>query len=214
MAYFPFFMELSGRSGLIVGGGTVALRKVCALLPYGPQLTVVAPELHPELRQLAEVKLCQRAFRPEDLENRELVIAATDCPEENHRIAQLCQERRIPVNVVDDKAACSFLFPSLVKRGELSIGISTGGASPSAAIWLRNQISGLLPDHFGELLAWLSDQRETIRAVLPEESARAWLFEELFAICLSRGTPPEAAELAELVSRCQGKTQEEEAHGA
>ena len=188
MAYFPFFVDLEGQRGLIVGGGTVALRKVEKLLPYGPALTVVAPEPVSELAALP-VELTRREFQPEDLDRADFVIAATDNEEENHRISALCQGRKIPVNVVDDKEACSFLFPALVRRGNLSVGVSTGGSSPTAAIWLKEQIEGLLPEQTEEILTWLEAQRPLLKERLPDQWARAACFARLFAACLERGRP-------------------------
>ena len=188
MAYFPFFVDLEGQRGLIVGGGTVALRKAEKLLPYGPALTVVAPEPVSELAALP-VELTRREFQPEDLDRANFVIAASDNEEENHRISALCQERKIPVNVVDDKEACSFLFPALVRRGNLSVGVSTGGSSPTAAIWLKEQIEGLLPEQTEEILTWLEAQRPLLKERLPNQRARAARFARLFAACLERGRP-------------------------
>ncbi len=188
MAYFPFFVDLEGQRGLIVGGGTVALRKAEKLLPYGPALTVVAPEPVSELAALP-VELTRREFQPEDLDRADFVIAATDNEEENHRISALCQGRKIPVNVVDDKEACSFLFPALVRRGNLSVGVSTGGSSPTAAIWLKEQIEGLLPEQTEEILTWLEEQRPLLKERLPDQRARAARFARLFAACLERGRP-------------------------
>lgn len=189
MGYFPFFVELSGQSGLIVGGGTVALRKVQKLLPYGPRLTVVAPRFTAELAGIPSLTLRQRSFSPEDLAGMSFVIAATGNPAVNHEISALCRAAKIPVNVVDDKEACSFLFPALVQRGSLSVGISTGGSSPTAAIWLKQQINTLLPDRLDCILAWLETQRPALKALCPDESRRAALFARLFAACLDAGGP-------------------------
>lgn len=200
MGYFPFFVELSGEEGLIVGGGTVALRKVQKLLPYGPRLTVAAPELCPELRAIPGLTLVQEPFVPAMLSGKRFVISATGDRAENRRIAQLCRAQDILVNVVDDKEACTFLFPALVKKGELSIGISTGGASPTGAVYLKEQISRLVPDNFDELLAWLASLREPVKAVFPEERRRAEVFSRLFAASLERGRPLEGEELQKLLS--------------
>lgn len=189
MSYFPFFIQLQDAPGLIVGGGAVALRKVEKLLPYGPRLTVVAPEIVPELAAMPGIRLLRRAFQPEDRENMTFVIAASDDKELNHEVARLCREQGIPVNVVDDKQACSFLFPALVKRGELSVGISTGGSSPSAAVWLKEQIDTLMPEGLEDILVWLEEQRPLLKARCPEERLRAKAFAKMFAVCLEKGRP-------------------------
>ena len=167
----------------------MALRKAEKLLPYGPRLTVTAPEIGAELARLPGLTLVRRPFRPEDVEGMAFVIAASGDAALNRQVAGLCRERGIPVNVVDDKEACSFLFPALVKRGELSVGISTGGSSPTAAIWLKEQIGALLPQGLEDILAWLEEQRPILKARCPEEKDRARGFSNLFAACLEAGRP-------------------------
>ena len=187
MSYFPFFMEMEGRPGLIVGGGTVACRKVEKLLPYGPRLTVVAPEIAPEIAAVKGLTLLRRPFRPEDLEGMAFVISAA--PPVNRQVAELCREKHLPVNVVDDRELCSFLFPALVKRGSLSVGISTGGASPTAAIYLKEQIAALLPENFEELLAFLDSLRPMLKVEIPEEARRSKAFSRLFRSCMAAKRP-------------------------
>lgn len=188
MSYFPLFVELEDRPCLLVGGGTVALRKAEKLLPYGPRLTAVSPAFHPDFYPLPVERL-ERPFAPGDIEGRALVIAATDDPSLNRTVSRLCRERNIPVNVVDDRELCSFLFPCLVQEGPLSVGISTGGASPTAAIWLKEEIRPLLPPGFGDILLWLEGLRADLKQTVPEESRRAPLFAALFRRCLELGRP-------------------------
>lgn len=199
MVYFPFFMDLSGQDGLIVGGGTVALRKIQKLLPYGARLTVCAPELLPEIGQISGLTLLRQAFEPDLLDGRDYVIAATDDRTLNHQISGLCRRRGIPVNVVDDREACTFLFPALVRRGDLSIGISTGGASPSAAVYVKEQISSLLPEDLGPLLEYLDGLRDSIKEALPDGRARARFFARLFDVCIQTGWPLSEARLREML---------------
>ena len=189
MSYFPFFIDLEGREGLVIGGGSVALRKVEKLRPYGAKLTVIAPKILAELKKTEEISCMEIPFTPTALEGKMFVIAASDDPEVNHEAALLCRERGIHVNVVDDKEECSFLFPALVKRGELSVGISTGGASPTAAIWLKEQVERLLPERFDEILEWLERQRSGLKEACPLERQRSQLFAQLFAACLDQGGP-------------------------
>ena len=194
MGYFPLFIDLQDKPCLIVGGGAVAARKAEKLLPYGPKLTLVAPEFHPDLCALLGVLRIERAFLPDDIAGQTLVIAATDDPAENRVIRSLCQARSIPVNVVDNKDLCTFLFPCLIKRGDLSIGISTGGASPTAAVWLKKQVEQLVPEGFDALLAWLEAQRPRIKAAIPE-AKRSAVFSGLFAACVALGRPMTEMEL-------------------
>ena len=195
MGYFPFFIDLEGREGLILGGGTVALRKMQKLLPYGPRLTVAAPEILPEIAETPGVTLLRRSFAPAMLEGKFFVIAATDDEAVNHAAAALCRERGILVNVVDDKDRCTFLFPALVKRGDLSVGISTAGSSPSAAVWVKERVAARIPEDFGALLVYLRELRPVVRRRVPEPERQAAVFSRIFSACLERGFPLEEAAL-------------------
>lgn len=204
MAYFPFFIDLAQKEGLIVGGGGVALGKTRRLLPYGPRLTVAAPELLPDFYELTGVALLERPFTPELLEEKFFVIAATGDMSLDRRISRLCREKGILVNVVDDQNACTFLFPSLVKRGSLSAGVSTGGASPGMAAWLRREIEGLLPERTEEILEFLRDQRQRVKASVPGEKRRAELFQMLLGACLDSGGPISQSEADALLEAARG----------
>lgn len=200
MNYFPFFMDIDGADALIVGGGRVALRKVQKLLPYTPHITVAAPEFDPELEKLTGISLVRCVYSPKLLNGRDFVVAATGDSSVNQRISKACREMRIPVNVVDDRAACSFLFPALVKSGDVSIGISTGGSSPSASIYLRQAIEELLPPGLDKIVSYLDSIRPQVKAALPTERQRAGTFRALFARCLELGRSLEEDELEEYLS--------------
>ena len=193
MGWFPFFVQLEGARGLLVGGGRVALRKAEKLLPFGAQLTVVAPCICPPLAALPGLTLCRRAFADSDLSPApDFVIAATGDRALDRRIAALCRARRILVNVVDDPAACGFYFPALVQRGRLCIGISTGGASPTAAAWLRQKIEALLPPGFDGILDRLASRREAVKAEGGSEAKRAERLQQAFALELAAAEAPHA----------------------
>ena len=200
MAYFPFFMDLSGKRGLVAGGGPVALRKIQKLLPYGPSLTVAAGRISPEIAAIPGLELLRENFSPVLLEGRFFVIAATDSRTLNREIAALCAARGILVNAVDDRAACTFLFPALAKRGDLSVGVSTGGASPSGAVYWKGEIDRLVPEDAGELLAYLDGLRARVKEAVPDEKKRAAVFAALFNACLAAGRPPDEGELDRLLS--------------
>lgn len=189
MAYFPFFVDLTGKKGVIVGGGTVALRKIEKLLPFSADLYVIAPEICAEVRAIQGIHLIERRYVPGDEAEAYFVIAATGDAECNHQISARCKEQNILVNVVDDAAYCGFLFPSLVQQGDLTIGISTGGSSPTAAICLKKQIAALIPDQFDEILDFLHRQRDEIKALVPNEKERHVLLRQLFFACVQVQRP-------------------------
>ena len=147
MGYFPFFIDISKKPCLIVGGGTVALRKAEKLLPFGPEIRVVAPKICKALREM-DLVFEERPFEDRDLQGAFMVIAATDDSEVNGRIYRLCTRDGILVNSVDDMENCGFIFPALVKKDSLTVGISTSGTAPAAAKLMRKRIEELLDDRF------------------------------------------------------------------
>lgn len=200
MGYFPFFVDIAGQEGLIVGGGHVALGKLRRLLPFQPHLTVAAPEILPEIAGMDSVTVLRQPFSPELLTGKAFVIAATSDTPLNRTVSRLCQAWGIPVNVVDDKEACTFLFPALVQQGKLTVGISTSGASPSAAVYVKNQLRDTLPEAFPEILDFLADQRSLVQARFAEEARRAKVLGALFAACMEKERALEAGELEALLS--------------
>lgn len=190
MGYFPFFVDIGGKGGLIAGGGRVALHKLQKLLPYKAALTIVAPAISQALEQFVlenDIRVIKRAFEPEDLAGMDFVIAASDDRDVNAWIGRLCQEKGIPVNVVDDREACSFIFPSLVKAGKLSIGISTEGASPEMAASLRSQIASLIPADMEEILDYLDRLRALAKEQIADRGRRAAFLRDMAGICMDRG---------------------------
>lgn len=195
MSVFPIFTELEGRTVLIVGGGAVARHRAQALLPFGPRLLVVAPEIQPELLEIPGVKFHKRAFCPEDLDcNPVFAVAATDDFAVNRQVAAACRARHIPVNVADDGCGGDFPFPALVKRGDLTVGLTTVGASPRATSLFRQKIERLLPEKTPELLRYLRKSRQSIKAEFPESKARTKLIRAVADAALQKGEPLTAEE--------------------
>ena len=202
MAYFPFFMEAEGMDCLIVGGGTVALRKVQVLLEYGAAIRVTSPEICAEIRALAgqgSIALFERPYEPRDMDGAEAVVAATSDEELNRQISAECRRRRIPVNVVDVKEECSFIFPALVKDGDIVAGISTGGASPAMARLLKQRIREAIPEGAGEAAAWLKSCRPFVKARVDSQPVREAVFKELTRRVLAEGRSLSEAEVCKII---------------
>ncbi|MGD0766094.1 MAG: bifunctional precorrin-2 dehydrogenase/sirohydrochlorin ferrochelatase [Dehalococcoidia bacterium] len=166
MAYYPVFLEMKGRACLVVGGGQVAARKVDALLAAGARVTVVSPALDAELARLKagrKVEHVDREYERGDLRRHALVVAATDDPATNSRVAADAKASGVLVNVVDEPALCDFILPSVVRRGEVVLAISTGGLSPALARWLRGELESFLSEDFARLADLLADVRRDLR---------------------------------------------------
>jgi precorrin-2 dehydrogenase/sirohydrochlorin ferrochelatase len=161
---YPVNLVLDGRRCLVVGGGKVALRKVEGLVACGGRVTVVAPRINPELAMLSEVMIEQRPWRREDLDGMWLVIAATDDPAVNRAVYDAGQRAGVWVNGADDPANCSFTLPSVVRRGDLQVTVSTGGRSPALSTWLRRRLEGEIGPEYAVLLDLLATEREGLKA--------------------------------------------------
>jgi len=159
VTYYPVFLNLKGKKAVIVGGGRVAERKVLVLLRAGADVTVVSPSLTGRLLKEQAKKTIRhvpRGFRRDDLKGAFLAIAATDSPEINRQVAQ-----RAPalVNVVDVPLECNFIAPSIIKRGDLTVAISTGGISPALAKTVRKELEMIYGPEFSGYLKFLKGIR-------------------------------------------------------
>ena len=181
---FPIFVDMRDREVLVVGAGTVARRKIDALLAVGARVRVGAPHFDAALRPLhatGRIRYCAGHFAPHWLDDVWLVIAATDHPVVNHTIAAEAAKRTIWANVVDDAEASSFHVPARVERGALQIAISSGGAAPMLSRWVRERVEAMLDDSLGALCALLRRERARIRAVFPKIMERRRFFDRVLA---------------------------------
>jgi len=181
MDYLPVCLRIDGAAVLLVGGGTVATRKARLLLKAGGRLTVVAPEISPELHSLLQQAQgdWQRACYAERyLQSQTLVVAATPDREVNAAVHRDASARGLPVNVVDSPDLCSFIFPAVIDRNPLLIAISSSGKSPVLARMVRRKIEAMVPAAYGRLAAFAGRWREPVKAVLPQDGARRLFWEQ------------------------------------
>jgi precorrin-2 dehydrogenase / sirohydrochlorin ferrochelatase len=178
-SYYPMMVDLTGRRCLVVGGGRVAERKVGLLLDCGAAVEVVSPATTPRLAALASagsIRLVRRAARSDDLVGAFLVFVATDDPEVNHAVAAEAREAGSLVNVADAPEACSFLVPSAIRRGDLTIAISTGGGSPALAKRLRQRLEETIGPEYEAFLAALRELRAQAREAVRDPSERRAIY--------------------------------------
>ena len=178
MDFLPIFLDVRAQPCLVVGGGEVAARKCALLLRSGARVTVLAPELGAALgAELAAGRIAHRAaqFRDADLEGFAMAIAAASDDAVNRAVAAAARARRIPVNVVDQPALCSFIMPSIIERAPLTIAVSSGGAAPVLARLLRARLETLIPAGYGRLAALAGAFRDRVKARFrPGERRRFW----------------------------------------
>nr|WP_308668899.1 bifunctional precorrin-2 dehydrogenase/sirohydrochlorin ferrochelatase [uncultured Agathobacter sp.] len=200
MAYFPMFVDMTERECLIVGGGNVAYRKVMVMLDFGAKVTVVAEDICDELRKLTiddtankenRITFIKRRFERKDCDGMEMVIAATDDNALNHEIAEYCKAKGIMVNAVDQKADCSFIFPSYIKEKNLVAAFSSSGNSPVLTQYLKGKEQEILTPFLGELNEYMGQIREKVIAKYDTEAERKRVFKEILCAAIDNGRIPE-----------------------
>ncbi len=175
MAHYSISINLSGRKCVVVGGGTVAQRKVETFLDFDANVTVVSPDLTPTLTELAEKGLIEHiddSFQPSHLDDAFLVVAATDDNEVNKSVSKEAENRGLLVNVVDVPELCSFFVPAMVRRGDVVISVSTSGKSPAMARRIRERLETQFGPEYGAFAALLGELRPEIKALYPDAADR------------------------------------------
>lgn len=220
MAYFPFFIDLEGQRAVVAGGGKVALRKVRALVEYGASVTVVAEDCCDELMEYLNkgrilIIKTKYNYEPqgvgetEEIQQRQelykqlavymggakVVILATDNARLNHVAATWCRENGILVNTVDQMEDCDFLFPALVHRKDVTVGITTGGKSPLLAARIRREIEKGCPEYIGEAAEWLGWIRQFVKPLPKTEAEKKEIYGKMLEWLLERGAAVEKEEV-------------------
>jgi siroheme synthase-like protein len=181
----PFYiacLRLDGRRCLVVGGGDVGLEKAEGLLACGAVVTLVAPDAHPALMELAlegSIAWERRGFRESDLDGCLIAIAATGDTDVNIAVFEGAERRSMLVNVVDVPPLCNFILPAIVRTGPLAVAISTAGASPALAKRMKREIGDLFGEPYAELAVLLNDVRGWAKATLPTYQDRKEFFESI-----------------------------------
>lgn len=177
--YYAINLSLTGCDCLIVGGGTVALRKAQALIACGAQVRVVSPSFCPPLEQLEGVRLLQRAFTEGDVQGATLVFAATSDSEVNRLVARAARRHGTWVNVVDTPEECDFIVPATLRRGALSLSVSTDGACPALSRRVRQQLEELFPKRYAAYAGLLGELRGEILERIGDPAQRRSILRRL-----------------------------------
>ena len=179
---FPLFVKLDARHCVVIGAGSIGEGKIETLLRCGAEVTVIAPEATPRVRDWAAASQLvwhHRAFTARDLEGAFLVVAATSSPEINHAVATEARRRCVLCNVVDDPEYCDFYYPAVVHRGPLQIAISTSGVAPALAARLRQQLESQFGSDYEAWLTQVEAQRKEILATVADATERRARIEAL-----------------------------------
>ena len=174
---YPVLLRLAGRRCVVVGGGSVATRKIGTLVRSGADVLVVAPEVEPEIEEFVAsggVEVKRRPFQPADLDGALLAFAATDQRAVNQAVVDAAEQRGVLVNVADDPSASDFNNPGIVRRRDITLAVSTGGRSPAFARFLREQLQEWLSDTRCTLLDLVAEVRRDLRSAGKSPGPESW----------------------------------------
>ncbi len=182
MSFYPILIRLEGMKVVVVGGGVVAQRKIDTLLSYQADIHVISRELTPELNKYLEEKritLCGHEFKESHLDGAFVVIAATDDPLLNRRVSEIATARGLLMNAVDQPADCNFIVPSILRRGDLMVAVSTSGKSPAFARKVREELEEKFGDEYGSFLVLMGRLREEILEKKLSQEENKQIFHQL-----------------------------------
>lgn len=182
MSLYPVNLDVRGVLCIIIGGGSVASRKVDSLLPCGAKIRVISPEVCSHLEDLAEAGLLewqQREYTKGDLDGAKLVFAATDSPEIQKQIVREARAAGVLVNVIDMPEACTFQVPASFRQGELLLTVATGGGSPALAARIRRDLEATYGPEYGLLVAVMAAVRKEIVGSSDSPAEHKRIFEKL-----------------------------------
>lgn len=177
--YLPIMLDVEGRRVVIVGGGAVAARKAAPLLEAGAELVVISPSLSGKLADEGRLEWISRPYAPGDLQGAVLVYAASDNRAVNEAVAGEARRLGLPVNVASHAEAGTFITPGVLRRGRLTVAVSTSGAGPSAAAEITQRVADLLGEEYEPYLDFLHELRTAIKQLEPAAETRARLLRRL-----------------------------------
>lgn len=183
MEYYPLFLDIKGRPVLVIGGGNIALDKIQNLLKAGAQITVISPEISTSIRRFnRRLTFIERAFEMSDIsETYQLIFAATGKSELNAAVSEECRHRRILCNTVDESAYCHFIVPAMLRRGSVTVTVSTSGVSPFMAREIKDLLKNVVGPEYTVLSRILKKYRNPIKARFGNLQERLGFWRQFFA---------------------------------
>lgn len=200
MSYYPIFLDMDNRRCVVIGGGAVAERKVLGLLQAKAVVTVISPAVTKGLESLltqGAIRHVARKYEAGDLDDHDIAFVATDDSEINNAVFREARSRSVWVNCADDPEHCDFILPSVLRRGDLTVAVSTGGATPALARAIREELETYFTADYGRLVEVLAETRQELRRQSLHASGDAWnqALKGDFRRLIEEGKPAEAKKL-------------------
>lgn len=213
MAYFPLFIDITEKKCLVIGGGTVAFRKIKLLLEFGAHVEIISQDICSEIMSLVEadnktfgnVTIEKAPYDEACLTGKTLVIVATNDSAFNKQVAKDCREKNIPVNVVDDIEECSFILPSIVRQRDVVAAFSSSGKSPVVTQYLKRKEEAILTEKLGEINDTLGRWRDRVKEMFSTESKRKEVYVNILERSLCEGRTLTDEEIQYLIDNEQEK---------
>ncbi len=194
MSHFPFYINIQQKKGILIADEDAMrkeiLFKVDKLLPFGPILWLVSEYIPFDFERSTEVICKRRKFQESDLIGASFVVVATNDEAYNRSICEQCRNRGVFINVVDEVDKCDFIFPSILHKGKLTVGVTTEGASPQIGIEIRKHLEDYLPTDIEQILDYLMEIREEAKQRIQKDEDRRNFLKELSSYCFKTGTIP------------------------
>lgn len=200
MAYFPMFVEISNKKCLIVGGGKIALHKAQVMSDFGAIVYVIAPKIINEIKAMTDVTCYETKIQLQDIENYDIVIAATDDKTLDHSISAFCKEKKIPVNAVDNIEDCSFIFPAYIKQKDVIAAFSSGGKCPVISQYLKEEMQKNMPCYIGDIANCIGNIREDVKARACTEQ-RKEIYKTILETGIEMQGVPDKTEIEDIIER-------------
>lgn len=201
MAYFPMFVDIKQKNCLIVGGGVVAYRKACMMLDFEANVKLIAPDIVKDFENVPNVIIEKREFEDSDIFDMDIVIASTDNVELNSKIADQCKSRNIPVNVVNNPEAGTFICPSYEKTGSVVAAFSSGGKNPAITQYLKKMIKPFMTKELAEMVDYLGNIRTRVKNEIADKSKRKQVYEALIIFCQQERRLPTEEDFSDIITR-------------
>lgn len=218
MVLFPFYQDIEKKRFLIIGGGSVAEEKIGRLRQFTERITVVTrhshlpypvipaagrarEEVYREAAEKDRICVIEKCYEEADLVLGDYVIGTASDREVNRKIARDCRSRGIPVNIADDRELCTFVFPALVKRGDLTVGITTNGKSPVVSSYVRRRLEEAIPENMEEIVERMGALRAVLPRYISRQPERKKAYREIFSLLLQTGGQAEESEVLAVIRR-------------
>ncbi|MDY5703847.1 MAG: bifunctional precorrin-2 dehydrogenase/sirohydrochlorin ferrochelatase [Lachnospiraceae bacterium] len=179
MTLFPFFQDITDKTFLVIGAGQVASGKINQIRKFTNHIIIIAPKTEMEIP--GDIQWIEREYQPEDIQLGDYIIGATSCHEVNARIAADANQAGKPVNIVDAPGLCTFIFPSLIKRGDLTVAITSNGKSPSTTQYVRKQMEEVVPESIEGILDRMGELRNVVPREIQDYHTRALVYRQVLS---------------------------------